>query len=675
MPNEVNTLLNELFLFSRTLDELSIKPIIWHKEYKELPKATPRSPCYRIWVTESGTISGIDTLKPELVKILRKYGNKQASFPALNIVPLYRVTMNGKIREDNWLKSKKRIDKVLKAICDRFINAIGGDNNHEVAVAMQLAVSVKELSCYGFRKALEECLINETAKGKNELINILEFIGKDGMDPEKNMGPNISIVFDLAEWQNYDYPIASEEMTYRLNQALIRSESVNDMTSFSGGHDAFGTAFDALAKSSPMPEVKLPGFTIILRSMFKGQPCQKRYGRFDDASYPISKLNRVATKGAIEWISKDENKYFTWVKAGRDEIVFAYPSKIPDKNTKFAAILSSIEAKGPFEKIAKDFLRSFSGLEPSKRPEYIHVFSIRKMDRGRSKIVFTRNLQPEEFVDSAKNWQKGCRNIPDIGSLKPIVPFPLDVAGIINTLWKQNGEQVKHRDGSPIVKRVHVYQGLELLFDTNRNNAKYFLSILVSNAFGLIVFTGNNRFCSTRHNTDISNTVAILGLLLYKNNFHKEFYMKDTAFLTGQLLKLSDELHTLYGRVVRNDVPTKLVGSSMLISASDMPNRALVQLMTRMIPYLAWAKSYRYKHPDNNNIEKEKHRRKVFWLVNLFESIASQLHEALTEDIRFTDFDKAQLFLGYLSALPQSRPSNGGVENDVILNKGVQNNG
>jgi len=656
-------MLNEMFLLSQTLDKERIHLDTWHREYKELPNATAKSPCFRIWISCSGSITGIDTLDSNLVKKLRKYGDNNASFPAFNIIPLYRVTCGGQKREDNWLKSKAKIDSLLKTKTDKFMKAIGCKREDEKAIVVQLVKATQMVTQRGFRNALEEYLIAAIARGENSLLAILEFNGTDGKEPQNDMGANISVFLDLESWREYEYPVAHEETTKWINAALVCAEENTSAISQSGGLDAFGSLHDQTTKREPMPEVKIPAFTVILRAMFHGQPCQKRYGQFDDESYPLSKPSRAAAKKALEWIAGAENERKTWVKADRDEIAFAYPSELPKVPIKNAALLGGIGTQERFKQLAEDFTRAFRALLPEEKPKYIRIFSIRKMDKARRKIVFTRNLTPEGYINAAEEWQAGFHNIPPIDSVEPAEPFPLDAARIVNTVWKQDGKQVKRKGGTP-VKRMRFYQGIELMLDLSGNASSCFLRVLVSNIFGLVVYAGNTRSLSTSHLKEIADAAAMLGIFLYKSGCRKENYMKDTAFLTGQLLKVSDELHALYGKVVRNDVPPQLVGASMLPAASDAPVKALAQLCLRMNPYLAWAKSYRFK----NILDEGKQSWRAGWLLALYENIASRLHETLTEQVRFNDFDKAQFFLGYLAAFPK-RPA---AENNAQTNTNAE---
>ena len=110
-----------------------------------------------------------------------------------------------------------------------------------------------------------------------------------------------------------------------LNKKLIEAdEKVKNSGEKDGSTDAFGEMFVPLEK--PMPTVKLAaGFEVSLRTMFRGQPCQSRYGRIENATYPISKEMRFKLQAALAWVSAEERKEITWISIDKDEALFAYP--------------------------------------------------------------------------------------------------------------------------------------------------------------------------------------------------------------------------------------------------------------------------------------------------------------------------------------------------------------
>lgn len=126
--------------------------------------------------------------------------------------------------------------------------------------------------------------------------------------------------------------------------------------------------------------------------------------------------------------------------------------------------------------------------------------------------------------------------------------------------------------------------------------------------------------------------------------------MQEFPYLFGQLLSVSDALHELYCKVVRdNDVPSALAGSGMYVAGMERPYKTLGVLGQRMNPYIAWAKSYRTKGIQ----EKEKESWRAGWYLSLYERIATQLQENWNSEIRFNEEEKAQYFIGYLAKFPK----------------------
>lgn len=139
--------------------------------------------------------------------------------------------------------------------------------------------------------------------------------------------------------------------------------------------------------------------------------------------------------------------------------------------------------------------------------------------------------------------------------------------------------------------------------------------------------------------------------------------MENLPYLYGQLLKAADELHALYCTVVRNgDIPPQLVGSSLFQSAAEAPARTMQMLSQRFIPYYSWAKSYRLK----NIRESGKESWRAGWLYGICEKIMGKLQENWTAQTRFSDEEKAQLFIGYLAAFPKKEQAEQNIEEDAV---------
>ena len=241
--------------------------------------------------------------------------------------------------------------------------------------------------------------------------------------------------------------------------------------------------------------MKLNGFDVILRSMFHGQPCQHRYRKIDDASYPIATENRSLAKKALVWLADSEREGVTWRKVDKNEIVFVYPSKLPEVPPRFASIfgsnqvVNSAQSEARFENISKEFIKALRGIPTQEKPDFIQILTIRKMDKARSKVIFTRNCSSEQLIQAAERWEEGCRNTPETNLGERIIPFPLQVAQIVNNVWKQNGELAQ---GKTAVERMKYYQGMELLLDVMQESMICnYLNIALTHSSGLVSYIGN----------------------------------------------------------------------------------------------------------------------------------------------------------------------------------------
>ncbi len=698
-------MLNELYTLSGTLSNMGIETKKWHREYKLIPKVTQKAPCYRFWLSDTGKIDRITEVSEEIAAGLRKYGDNQSTFPAFNIVPLYRITDEQKIKElegilenetlldidkvrawcvcDNWCDEQKELpdinrkayacavtrSKTLLDIIEQQDNAAQNSVTRLLSI-----VRVYSEKAESFREALEACIFEKLSKKESVKIclRLLFHIG-NANKLHKNDRGTLSVILDISDWEHYGFPVAHEHSTEWINEMLLQSGS--DVSQESEKLDAFGAEYSDVGE--PMPGVKLKGFEVTLRSMFNAQRCQYRYGKIDDESYPVAKSNRAATQGSLAWIAKDEHQGFTWQTVDQNEIIFAYPSVLPTIPIKLAALFKPQQVdqgktEARFVDIASEFMKSIRGLPPKEVPKNMHVFAVRKMDKARTKVVFNRNYSPEWVVDAAKKWQQGCENLPDLDirmfpltnqkdtsgdkpvpkRMEPFIPFPLQVPYIVNNVWKQNGELAQGKSGA---KRMQYYQGMELLIDpVEKTSVKYYLSVLLTHSTGLILHIGNQQHrrlaSSYKQGRDIGFVMSTIGLLLYKYGCEMGDYMESTAYLVGQILKISDELHTLYCNVVRDgEVTAQLAGNSVFVAATEAPVQAFAQLGVRMNPYIAWAKKYQTKKV----FEQGKESWRAGWLLRLYEAVFTQLKPLLTDSPRFGDLEKAQVFIGYLAAFPK----------------------
>jgi len=694
-------MLNELYSLSAALESKGISTKEWHREYESLPKVTAKAPCMRIWLAKDGTICGIESISAELAQSLRKFGNNQGTFPAFNIAPLYRITDKEQLSEleqiekftvppdlnkikawcvnDNWKESTvKKINRSLHIIPQTLLDLIGDQERPErtlVSELIRLASGFTNEPEKSFKTALEKCIFAKLQK-QEDISMVLAMLFHKG-NPQKKQnddtGVSISVVLDLFDWRQYGYPVTSKHTTEWINDMLLKSTLTSASKQSEGVEsDAFGISF--VNPNEPMPTVELNGFKVSLRTMFDGQPCQHRYRKIEDGTYPISLENRSLTKKSLVWLANEEHKGVTWQKTHKNEIVFVYPSRLPEVPPKFASIFgsnqgeSSTQTEARFENVAKEFIKALRGIPAQEKPDFIQIFTIRKTDENprssRAKIVFTRNCSPNQLIQAAEDWEAGCYNTPETDLGERSIPFPLQVSRIVNNVWKQNGDLAQ---GKTDVERMKYYQGMELLLDIMQESMiGNYLHIVLTHSSGLVSYIGNwvhgGSRCKNKTEekkleklkNEMVLLLSVLGLLLYKRNERKEKYMESMAYLVGQLLKISDELHTLYCKVERGgDIPPQLVGGALFVTASETPSQAIAQLSIRMNPYITWAKQYRFKNIKAEN--KESWR--AGWYLSLYENTANKLYSTITGLTRFGDFDKAQLFIGYLASFPKRESS------------------
>jgi hypothetical protein len=695
-------MLNELYKLSETLSEFGIERYNWHEDYGELPLGK----CYRIFLSEDGDVSEIEELSENLVKACRKYGNNQQAFPAFNIAALYKVIVDKKdkaankelngafkgqpalsverlkelCKNDNWTdKLKTKIDKCLHyEIPDM-------PNDRTIYKLMRVA---EKLTAQALYEALKKCVWRTLESGGDTKTLLPFLLYKCTPDKAAKTG-SVSVILELSEWRNFGNPVACEATTAlineRLNEVAAKAEAEKLERAGTKRFDAFGAPFIERDKPCPMPFVRLgSGFEVNLRSMFRENRCQFRYDRADDCAYPIAQNNRRDTKSALEWICRAENDGITWRSLDGDTVLFAYPDKLPAVPAGLAALFSGGgDQAARFERIAEEFLKSFRGLPPDCKPQSVRIFALRRIPPAlskRAKVVFTRNTTADGIVQSALGWQEGCRNLPDIDRIEVTPPFPSRISAVVNTVWKRDGEQAGK------IENMANYDGVELFLDTPRIevSARY-MHAAVTGAAGLVLHIGNvlaGGKCKKEHFEAAGELLPSLGLLLYKHGYKKENYMENTGFLLGQLLKISDGLHVLYCKIKREgDIPPQLVGNSFFVSASERPHVALAQLSKRMMPYITWAKYYSERSGKDNADENKAANGKAAngkaaktekgnngglarWFMKKYEDSATKLKAVFTEAVKLNDFEKAQMFIGYLAKLPKGMNDGGNLDED-----------
>lgn len=694
-------MINELYQLSSAMKKAGIQSERWDREYKPLPNVRPGAPCVKIEI-DGGSVLGFEAVDAELAKGLRKFGNNQGSFPGMNLCPLYRLTEEmSKERVKALLESDSPASflgeedlEALRAICveanwnskfrRKYLNSMSATPKRIRDILPD------DIDCDAMSVLIEEALhfedpdrlyaeleraafaLLERKTQVSLALSVLFHLGDARKSKDEDSG-TLSVIIDSRRNLEMGLPAVSRRFTTEFNRALLRRDSAASASGAAEERDAFGAPYAPL--QTPMPSVKLAGgFDAILRTMFEGQPCQERYDRFANESYPLSLALRTDLHAALNWLGSEERKNLHWMLVEKDVILFAYPFALPPRPLAFTKMfgknyVDAADQAATFEACARSFLDEFkAGKKPGSdaRSSYIQYFVLRKVSRGRTKVVYTRSVTAEDLETNSEAWTRGCENLPPFVFSKPKTLFPLEVAGILNRILKQDGSNCSEQ-----YKPVPGHRGVALLLDATEPITQDLL-LLVQNMVRIAPLSG--RLSAAREKNanlwKITGMLALAGLLLYRMDIRKEKYMEQFPYLLGQLLKVSDELHALYCSVVREgDLPPQLVGSGLYQSVAETPIRSLQVLGQRMNPYITWAKSYRTRQVAVPGRESWR----AGWYLSLFEKIATRLSEAWNPKTRLSDDEKAQFFIGYLAAFPKSERSDHANNSDESLPEQTEN--
>ncbi len=686
-------MINELYQLSATLSRMNIDGDKWHREYKSIPNIKANAPCVRI-VFLKDKVARLDSVNADLGQKLRKYGNNQGTFPAMNLAPLYRITdarQAQKISElmkadsiqidiqqikewcncSNWgVKFSRKYRNSMREIPAKLEQMLQGEAAYKPALYL-IRAARPFVEPEVLHAELERVAFDALERQEDIVLalQILFYIGKEKKSPEDDYG-SLSVILDCDELEDDDVSSATENFTRGLNRALLAADAIEKGKAEANEQDAFGFMFAPLEE--PMPTVKLAGgFEVSLRTMFKGQPCQSRYGRFENATYPIAPEVRSGIQGALTWLSGANMKNKTWVSTNKNEVLFAYPSHLPENLPSFTALFKATdkgEQKSRFESEAKafsEYLTKTKTVDPENYPDNIQIFVLRKLDQARTKVIYTRCAAADDIVRNSAEWQRASKNLPEFSIQSPWTPFPLGVADILNRTWKQDGTKATDK-----FKPVPAYHGMELLFGVPKPVLEKDLHFMIERSANMALYAGGILNSVIRFNAanvfipKLQDALVVIGMILYWLGSRKVDYMKEYPYLLGQILKVSDSLHELYCCEVRDgQIPPQLVGSSLYVAASEVPAQTLAQLANRMIPYITWAKANREacikrKLKNRQDEEMEYFGPSAGYLLYAYEQIADALLSVLKEKQRFNDYEKAQMFIGYLAAFPKKEKVN-----------------
>jgi hypothetical protein len=696
-------MINELFNVADAMAAAGITPPDWHRRLKQLKKSSEKEPCLRVWLTSDGRVDDVEAMPVELTAQLRKFEpDAGKSLPGFNVCPLFRIVKsedeikNAAKRmaasivetgfswetflananaEDFWGRTRSVLAQLKERVLPNMIKMFDGRFLPDETISVFLNVFGK-IDIEQFRNDYAVKVMAKVMAGTLPISCVCYFVDqrkKKKEDADSNASiPKPQVFIDVKDYK--DFPLSHPKSIARLNDLLLAGNAAAPFSKNSDGADAFGRSVSGV--SEKFPEVKTPVLgSVILRSQVKTIPAQVRYDLCDFETFPVGVETRKRIKAALEWISDNERNGDTFGVAGDKELLFAFPGKLPQSKLPLASLFGVRRAQEnmalqeeKFERLAETVIAQLKGLGTSVANDAdLNIFSLRKMDKARTKVVYYRNISVALLERASRDWHCGFQNLPCIGisdwskekngnGRNFPVPvqfetiFPLHLHKILNTVWTSDKD---NRNGAKqsAVKFLEPSDGLRLLLDppeksfalhiTERflNHAQIYFAVLCR-------AKGRNEIASL---PDKSSYIGILGLLLFKLGKMKGNYMNESAYQLGRFLRVADEIHRLYCEVVRKkkdntpDLPPELCGSSLLTSMLEAPARTLDQLAMRSAPYVKWARAY---HGD------EKGKLVHYWMRQ-WSQIADALHEA-TWPSRPSPEERSQVFLGYLSSFQKT---------------------
>ena len=696
-------MINELHQLSVAMREADVEIESWHQDYKEIPAIKKNAPCVHI-VISGGTVTCVENIDAENGRHIRKYGNNHGAFPAMNLAALYRIEdekiakclshlikNEGQGLDISTIKKWCYCNNWGKRFCEKYhrnmeerpkelLQLLQGETSFEPI--QQLVKATRPFTDpQVLYNALETKAFELLEKKTNTVLalQILFYVGKERDDANK-----LSVIMDTVELEDSGLSSTKYAFTKGLNKALLQtngkiqaSKRTKPMQLFE--KDAFDTPF--APTDIPMPEIKLAGgFTVKLRTMFSEWACQYRYNRSGNDTYPINPVKCQQLKDALDWLGKQENHDITWIKTGNQEILFVYPSKLPKVHPSFVNPFQRAQdgKDVSFEVEAqkfREYVTKTKAVDPEHYPDNMQFFILRKLDKARTKVVYTRCATPDEIISHSDSWRQASQNLPP---LPPIIsrqwtPFPFEIANIMNRVWKRNGTLASDK-----YKPVASYHGLELLLDGTEAMWNTDLRGLVENSLNLAVYAGlqlNSAMGRSKNNPkdktiwQVREALVLIGMFLYWLQIRKGDYVNEYPYLLGQMLKVSDALHELYCHEVRGEIPPQLIGSGLYVSATETPLQALAQLGNRMNPYITWAKTNKEKRITIKRKDKEGNETSyqgpaAGYLLSVYSRTADLLKTVLTGQSRFNDQEKALLFIGYLASFSRAERKEGTVDNE-----------
>jgi hypothetical protein len=345
-----------------------------------------------------------------------------------------------------------------------------------------------------------------------------------------------------------------------------------------------------------------------------------------------------------------------------------------------------------FQDQARPVIEALSRIVPSDQvPDYIIIFLIRQISSGQIQLAYSANPGRTRFVKAVDAWSESANNLPPnlrvplimrakvdqaleksetqkqtnktVRWVKPKLLFPEEISRLLSHQWIRSGAETSAVEAPSVgqildlfLRKPGVWQDIAAnLLEVTLTRTNVLLThaghvLHRDDPITLVKWSEFSLKSKAWPDYAISQTLSLIGSLLYTMNSNVKNYVEESAYQVGRLLAMMDEMHKCYCMAVRDgDVPNSLIGNGLLGRAADSPAQALAELSERSRIYMGWAKSV-----DITDLgEKAKKKNIAIYsarkVLRLAAPLCEQLHAAGSLDAEMSIVQKAHLFLGYLS--------------------------
>lgn len=681
-------MLNEIFILNKSLDNCGITKPATHPWIKPLPK----SEGFIVGIDKEGFPASLEYFDKvqtnDFWKIEKDFHN---TFPAFKIKePIfendkYRSQLE-KLKKENLVERVKILEEISKecTINDKFKREslwrriydipkelktnfdLEQDNSNPFVVLINRLIGLGQYSKEQADQWLNRFISIAIAAGKSGQLNDVASILLQNClvnQKDENLKYNTLIYLDLYDFMSFPF-LVRDIKTRNWFLSILNDEPKKNMAGESGPCSLEGTKVQLEKGKFPCPNLPVIGPSYLF-SQNADIPCQHRYKKASTDIFPVGKSLVKELNGAIEYITADSKKEKTWIDIPDSNIstralFISYLINNPNSEIDNAALLGGESKENlelNFESKSKSVIAALKGL-PSQKNQLVQIFAIRKVDKGRAQLLINEVITVENIIFATKEWNNAAKNYPPFyitiapkekkqSSMHriPFPPFPLDLMKHLQQMWIRGGTQFAK------LSSCQTKDAFDFFLKWNkegRDISLQLLSLILQRSTQLLIGIGQAihlgikseqlyQFNNKAHFA-VLNTISLFAIILYKLGYLKEIFMKETAFLIGRLLSISDTLHKEYCKIVRKgQIPPQLIGNSLIQTALDNPERALAGLLERIRIYQSWANT---TQGDNLGLAK--------WCLSQLGKISEALSEKDLPN-QLADADKAKMLLGYLA--------------------------